>query len=264
MRPSEAAYLRIRKGVSMVQSSLTGKVALVTGASRGIGRAVAERLARAGASIGVNFSQGREAAAEVVADIENRGGRAVALQADVGRPAEIRRLFEQTLGAFGQVDIVVATAGVMIHKPFTDTTEEDFDRIFDINAKGAFFVMQEAARHLADGGRIIAFSTTLTAMMVPGYAAYSGTKAAVEQFVRSLSREVGARKITVNAVAPGPVETDLLLHTETPQSLQFLAGLSAFGRLGQPADIAEVVAFLASDEARWVSGQVVRANGALT
>jgi 3-oxoacyl-[acyl-carrier protein] reductase len=243
--------------------NLQGKVALITGSSRGIGRAIAERLAAAGADIAVNYTQGREAAAEVVATVERLGAKAVAFQADVSKTADVHRLFEEASAQFGHLDIVVSAAGIIVHKPFGETTEEDFDRLFNINAKGTFFVMQEAAKRLADGGRIIAFSSTLTSLMAPGFAAYNGTKGAVEQFVRSLAKELGKRKITVNAVAPGPVETDMITKTESRESLQFLAGLSAFARLGQPDEIADVVAFLASDAARWVSGQTVRVNGAV-
>lgn len=247
----------------MSGNNLQGKVALVTGSSRGIGRAIAERLAAAGANIAVNYAQGSEAAAEVVSTIERLGSKAAAFQADVSKTADVRRLFEQATKEFGRLDIAVSTAGIILHKPFGETTEEDFDRIFDINTKGTFFVMQEAAKRLADGGRIIAFSTTLTTLMVPGFAAYAGSKGAVEQFVRSLSKELGKRQITVNGVAPGPVETELLTKTESRESLQYFASMSAFGRLGLPDDIADVVAFLASDAGRWISGQTLRVNGAV-
>lgn len=247
----------------MSTGSLSKKVAVITGSSRGIGRAVAQRLGQCGASVVVNYVQRSREASETVTVIQENGGQAIAVQADVTRVAEIHQLFEETLQHFGRLDIVVAAAGIQSPQSFQQTSEEIFDRLFATNAKGSFFTLQEALNYLEDEGRLIAFSSSLTTMLVPGYAAYAGTKAAVEQFVRSLSKEVGDRGITVNAIAPGPVETDLLISTETPQSLQFLAGMSPFGRLGQPNDIAKVVEFLASEEARWISGQIIPVNGAL-
>jgi 3-oxoacyl-[acyl-carrier protein] reductase len=247
----------------MSTSGLSKKVAVITGSSRGIGRAVAQQLSQSGASVVINYVQSKTDASKTVAAIKEAGGQAVAIQADVSRAVEIHRLFEETLKHFGKIDIVVAAAGVQSPQSFKQTSEEIFDRLFMVNAKGSFFTLQESLNYLENGGRLIAFSSSLTTMMVPGYAAYAGTKAAVEQFVRSLSKEVGDRGITVNAVAPGPVETDLLIGTETPQTLQFLAGMSPFGRLGQPNDIARVVDFLASEEAGWISGQIIPVNGAL-
>jgi len=246
-----------------MNDTLKGKVALVTGASRGIGRAIAERLARDGAAVAINYSNNAGEAQNAVAEIEAAGGKAFAIRADVGRVAEITRLFDEALAQFGRLDILVNNAGVMFTKPVSATTEADFDRIFAINVKGTFFACQQAATRLAEGGRIINFSSSTTARFMPTYGAYVATKGAVEQLTRSLAKEVGARGITVNTVSPGPTETELFLTGKTPEQLQQFGQQSAFGRIGQPAEIADVVAFLASDAARWISGQNIRVNGGL-
>jgi len=172
-------------------------------------------------------------------------------------------LFDETIAHFGKLDILVNNAGIAFNKPVSTTTEEEFDQIFAINVKGTFFACQQAASRLADGGRIINLSTSITARLLPAYGAYAATKGAVEQLTRSLSKDVGARGITVNAVSPGPTETELFLTGRTPEQIDFFAKQSAFSRLGRPKDIADVIAFLASDEAGWISGQNIRANGAL-
>jgi len=246
-----------------MNDALKGKAALVTGASRGIGRAIAERLAQAGASVAVNYANNAGEAQKVVAEITAKGGKALAIRADVSRVAEIVRLFDETIAHFGKLDILVNNAGIAFTKPVGATSEADFDRIFAINVKGTFFACQQAATRLADGGRIINLSTSITARLLPAYGAYAATKGAVEQLTRSLSKELGARGITVNAVSPGPTETELFLDGKTREQIDFFSKQSAFGRLGRPGDIAGVVAFLATDEAGWVSGQNIRANGAL-
>jgi 3-oxoacyl-[acyl-carrier protein] reductase len=236
---------------------LSGKVAIVTGSSRGIGRAIAERLAADGASVAINYLRGEQAAEEVVTAIRSRGGKAVAVRTDVARPAEVRRLFEETRSAFGTPHIVVANAGVAVIKSIAESTEEEFDFVFGANAKGVFFTLQEAARQVGDGGRIVVVSTGGTRMLMSGTALYLGSKGAVEQFVRVLSRELGPRNITVNALSPGFTDTDLLPDRDRAVA----AGMSPFGRIGEPAEVAAVAAFLASDEARWVTGQNVGAGG---
>jgi 3-oxoacyl-[acyl-carrier protein] reductase len=246
-----------------MNDTLKGKVALVTGASRGIGRAIAERLSRAGAAVAVNYANNAGEAQKAVAEIKAPGGNALAIRADVSRVSEIVRLFDETLAHFGKLDILVNNAGIAFNKPVSTTTEEEFDQIFAINVKGTFFACQQAASRLAEGGRIINLSTSITARLLPAFGAYAATKGAVEQLTRSLSKDLGARGITVNAVSPGPTETELFLNGRTPEQIDFFAKQSAFGRLGRPKDIADVIVFIASDEAGWISGQNIRANGAL-
>lgn len=240
-----------------MSTSLSGKVAIVTGSSRGIGRAIAERLAADGAAVVVNYVRGEQAAQEVVSAIRQRGGQAAAIHADVSQPAEVRRLFAEARGAFGSLDIVVANAGVAVVKSIAESTEEEFDHVFGANAKGVFFTLQEAARQVRDGGRIVVVSTGGTRMLMTGTGLYLGSKGAAEQFVRVLSRELGPRNITVNALSPGFTDTDLLPDRDRAVA----AGMSPFARIGEPAEVASVAAFLASDDARWVTGQNIGAGG---
>ena len=241
--------------------TLNGKVALITGGSRGIGRAITERFVREGAAVVVNFASKSAEADKLVRQIEAAGGRALAVQADVGRVSEITRLFDESLKHFGRLDILVNNAGMLFTKTVATTTEAEYDRIFDVNVKGTFFACQQAATRLAEGGRIINLSSSVTARILPTYGAYGATKGAVEQLTRMLAGELAARRITVYAVSPGATDTDLFNAGKTAETIQLLAKNSLFGRLGKPAEIAEVVAFLASDAANWVTGQNIRVNG---
>jgi 3-oxoacyl-[acyl-carrier protein] reductase len=237
------------------------RVAIVTGASRGIGAAVATRLARDGFTVVINYA-GEAAAAEALArTIEAAGGHALTAQADVADPAAVRRLFDAAETAFGGVDVLVNNAGIMQLAPLADTDDALFDRAIAVNLKGTFNTLREASRRLREGGRIVNFSTSVVGLNFPGYGVYVATKAAVESMTRVLSKELRGRAITVNAVAPGPTGTDLFLKGKTSEQVAQLAGLAPLQRLGTPEDIANVVAFLAGPDGGWVNGQVLRANG---
>lgn len=245
--------------------NLTGKVALITGASNNMGRQTALEFASRGACIVVHYhADGSRAKAEdTVAAIRALGPEAVALQADLTQPAQVKQLFRDAKAAWGRLDIVLNTAGVMVKKPMTEVTEAEFDLMFNVHTKAAFFVLQEAAREVADNGRIINISTTLTSVTTGLYSVYAGAKAAAEQFTKMLAKEVGARGVTVNSVAPGPLNTSFFYPVESEQSIDFLKHLSVAGRLGEVDDVVPVLAFLASPAAQWVTAQTVRVNGGM-
>ncbi|MBD1808061.1 SDR family oxidoreductase [Microcoleus sp. FACHB-SPT15] len=242
-------------------SSLKGKVAIVTGSSRGIGRALAEHLGKEGANVVVTYVGNRDKALEVVAAIKASGSDAIAIQVDMRNIAEIRSLFQKTLEHFGKLDILVNNAaGKNIFKLTTQMTEEEYDAMFEIT-KGVYFALQQAAQHIADGGRIVSLSTSGTVMPIPTGGAYSGCKAAIEQFSTCLAKEVGGRGITVNTISPGVTETDGLVLNQ--EQVNQLIAQTPLGRLGKPNDVASAVALLVSDEAHWITGQMIRANGGI-
>ena len=242
---------------------LENKVALVTGSSRGIGAATAKSLAVAGAEVVVNYAGNARAADEVVAAIRAAQGEALAVQADISKAAEVKSLFDAAINHFGRLDILVNNAGVILYKRLAEITDDEFDRLLNINVKGVFYTLREAATRLSDGGRIINVSSTTTRLTLPTYAAYVATKGAVEQMTRVFAKEVGVRGITVNVVSPGPVNTELFTTGKTEEDIKRMASMAALGRIGEPEDIARVVCFLASEEAGWISGQNLGANGGL-
>ena len=239
------------------------KVAIVTGSSRGIGAAIAERLAHDGFAVVVNYSGNAAPAHALVDKITQQGGSAVAVQADVSDSAAVQQLFKTTLDTFGGVDVLVNNAGIMALAPLGDTDDATFDRLLAINVKGTFNTLREATRHLRDGGRIINFSSSVTALLQPTYSIYAATKAAVEAMTSVLAKELRGRNITINAVAPGPTATDLFLNGKPQEVIDRLAKLAPLERLGQPADIAAVVSFLSGPDGAWINGQTLRANGGI-
>jgi 3-oxoacyl-[acyl-carrier protein] reductase len=244
-------------------SANTSKVAIVTGASRGIGAAVAERLARDGFTVVINYAGDAVSAEALAGKIEAAGGRALTAQADVADPVAVRRMFDAAETAFGGVDVVVNNAGIMQLSPLANAEDELFDRTVAINLKGTFNAMREAGKRLRDGGRIINFSTSIVGTLLPTYGVYAATKAGVEAMTHIMAKELRGRSITVNAVAPGPTATDLFLKGKTPELIEQLAKVAPLERLGQPEDIANVVSFLAGPDGGWVNGQVLRANGGM-
>ena len=242
---------------------LSEKVILVTGASRGIGAAVAKALAEEGAKVIINYAGSKEPAEEAVNEIKEKGGDAIALQADVSKAAEVAAMFDSAIAHYGHIDVLVNNAGIMITKLLKDTTDEDFTRQFDINVRGTFNTMREAATKLADNGSVINFSSSNNRIMLPTYSTYAATKSAVEQLTRVFAKEVGARGINVNSVSPGPTNTELFTNGKSQEVINRLASLSAFNRIGETEDIAKVVVFLASDDAKWISAQNIGINGAM-
>ena len=241
-------------------STISQRVAIVTGGSGGIGRAVCERLARDGISVVVHFAGNQDRADETVGAIEERGGTATALRADVADEREMAALFAETEARYGGVDVVVNTAGVMLLAPIAELDLAGLDRMYRTNIRGTFVVSQLAARKLRPGGALINFSSSVTRLQQPTYGAYAASKGAVEALTLILARELRGRDVTVNAVAPGPTGTPLFLEGKSQEAIDKTAALSPMDRLGTPEDIAESVAFLAGP-ARWVNGQVLYPNG---
>lgn len=239
------------------------RTAIVTGASRGIGAAIAQRLARDGLSIIVNYAGDAKAADNVVSSIRRAGGQAEAVKADVSDPVAARDLFDVAEKAFGGVDVLVNNAGIMTLATIAASDDAMFDRMIAVNLKGTFNTMREAVARLRRGGRIINFSSSVVGLLQPTYGVYAGTKAAVEAMTSVLAKELRGREITVNAIAPGPTATDLFLNGKSPELVERIAKLSPLERLGQPDDIAAAVAFLAGPDGAWINGQTLRANGGM-
>jgi 3-oxoacyl-[acyl-carrier protein] reductase len=247
----------------VIRTRIDKQSAIVTGASRGIGRAVATRLARDGFAVAVNYAGNAIKAKEVVADIKaaTAAGQAIAVQADVASAADVERLFREAVVAFGGINVVVNCAGIMPLSPIAGGDLELFDKVIATNLRGTFVVLGQAARQISPGGRIIAFSSSVIAKAFPTYGPYIASKAGVEGLVRVLANELRGRNITVNAVAPGPVATELFLTGKAEAQIEELRKLPPLERLGQPEDIANIVSFLAGPDGGWVNGQVLRANG---
>jgi 3-oxoacyl-[acyl-carrier protein] reductase len=242
----------------------TGKrIAIVTGASKGIGKAIALRLAGDGMAVVVNYASSQGAADQVVAEIEAAGGSAIAVKADVSTSSGVAELFEAAERNFGGTDVLVNNAGIMKLAPLTDMDDADFVQHIAVNLTGTFYGIREAGRRLREGGRIINFSSSVVGVYGPGYGAYAASKAGVEAMTHVASKELGRRKITVNTVAPGPVETELFMTGKSDELVQNIVKSIPLGRLGQPEDIASVVSFLAGPASGWVNGQVLRANGGM-
>jgi 3-oxoacyl-[acyl-carrier protein] reductase len=241
----------------------SNKVAIVTGASRGIGAAVAERLASDGFAVVINYAASADSAEALVRQIEARGGRALAARADVSDAGAMRHMFDATEKAFGGIDVLVNNAGIMKLAKIADSDDALLDRQIAVNLKGSFYGMREAARRLRDGGRIVNFSTSVVGTKLETYGVYAATKAAVETMTTILSKELRGRNIAVNAVAPGPVTTELFLGGKSPELVERMAKMSPMERIGTPEDIASVVSFLVGPDGGWVNGQVLRANGGL-
>ncbi|GIN12570.1 3-ketoacyl-ACP reductase [Shouchella clausii] len=209
----------------------------------------------------MNYSRSVQEANAVVTQIKEKGGEAVAIQADIATVAGVQSLFQKTMEAFRQVDILINNAGVGIYKPIQEVTEEDFDKQFHLNVKGTFFACQQAMAYMEERGRIINFSTSVVGQMFPTYSVYAGTKGAVEQFTRQLAKEFAAKQITINAIAPGPVNTELFTEGKSEEQIIGLKKLIGLGRIGEPEDIANVIEFLVSDKSQWITGQTIRVNG---
>lgn len=237
------------------------KTAIVTGASRGIGREIAKRLAADGFSVVVNYSANAAQADEAIGEIQATGGNAIAVKANISKENEVEQLFEHTITTLGAIDVVVHSAGIMSLSPIIDNDVQLFDNTIATNLRGTFLVLAQAAKHITDGGRIIALSSSVIAKSFPSYGGYIASKAGVDGLVRVLANELRGRNVTVNAVAPGPIATELFLQGKTQEQIEQLSKLAPIERLGEPLDIARVVSFLAGPDGGWVNAQVLRVNG---
>ncbi|PZM10204.1 SDR family oxidoreductase [Rhizobium tubonense] len=244
-------------------SENTNKVAIVTGASRGIGAAIAERLASDGFTVVINYSGNAAPAEELARKIEQKGGKALTSKADVSDAEAVRRMFDAAEAAFGGVDVLINNAGIMSLAKLADADDANFDRQISVNLKGTFNTLREAGKRLRDGGRIVNFSTSVVGLKLEGYSVYAATKAAVETLTAIMSKEMRGRSITVNAVAPGPTATDLFLNGKSDELIERMAKMNPLERLGTPEDIASSVAFLVGPDGGWINGQVLRSNGGM-
>lgn len=255
------------EGASYVadERPLKGKVAIVTGSTRNLGLAIAERLAGLGTDIVINHhDEARRKEAEQAADtIRAYDGQVLVEHADVAQTADVKRLFDHTIDRLGRLDILVNNAGLIVKKPLAETTDEDFDRCFAVNTKAKFLTMREAARRMENDGRIVNIVTTIIAATVPFYSVYAGSKGAVEHFTKGLAKEVGGRGITVNCVAPGPLNTPFYYPVEDEGSIAIAKRLSVANRLGEIDEVVPLVAFLCGPEAGWITAQTIRVNGGM-
>lgn len=265
LAPLGFAALSSTAKASEPATSRPPKVVLVTGSSRGMGAAFARRLGRDGFNVAVNYLTNRDLAAQVVRDIERSGSQAISVQADVSDPAAVARLFDAAEQAFGGIDVVINNAGIMRLAPFATMKDEDFTRLMDVNLKGGFNVLREAAKRVRDGGRIISMSSSITQLRTATYGPYAASKAALEIFSSCLAKELRGRQISVNALAPGVVATSLFLDVpgRTEADVRQFAERTPHGRIGTPEDLAAVLATLVSADGSWVNGQTVFANGGL-
>ncbi|MBT2297299.1 SDR family oxidoreductase [Pseudomonas fluorescens] len=241
----------------------TTKVAIVTGASRGIGAEIAKQLARDGYAVAINFANSAAEASKLVVQLRQAGHQAIAIKADVSSAVDVRRMFDETEAQLGKADVLINNAGTLQVMPLAQHSDELFDQTFAINTRGTFNTLREAATRLNDGGRIVNFSSSTVGLNLPGYSVYIASKAAVESLTQVFAKELRGRQITVNAVAPGPVATELFLQGKSEEQIQNFAKMPPLERLGQPEDIASIISFLVSPAAAWVNGQILRANGGL-
>lgn len=244
-----------------MEKTLNNKVAVITGGSRGIGRAIGIKLSSMGVKLAINYAGDEAAAAELVEIIENTGQEVLAVKADISKVDQVEKFFQDVMNTFGRIDILVNNAGIATYKRIEDFTEKEFDRIFAINVKGLFFCCQQAARVMENGGSIINIGSTVTRVMLPLYGAYGATKGAVEQITKVLAKELGGKGIRVNTLSPGPVDTALFRKGKTDEQVSQLAAMSALGRIGEVEDIADLVAVLVDEKSRWITGQNILANG---